>query len=162
MIRGPLFSLAVLLVAAAAARASDPVGVYAVIDRVEVSPRTGAAERLQISGVFALAAGRGGDGYSPPLRGTMSFTLVKGKEDVCRKEWADLVKVAGTRQCVAFGSRYKVPPAVRKGGDPTKDPDVYPLGFGVTRVPANNYVAKKLLAKPAEPKDKAGKDKSGS
>jgi hypothetical protein len=162
MSRKHLISLAVLLAVGGAVRASDPVGVYAIIDRAEVTPSTGPAERLQLWGVFALATeGKGNSTYSPPLRGTMSFAIVKGKEDVCRKEWADLVKVAGSKQCVAFGSRYKVQPAVRKGGDPTKNLDVYPLGFGVTKVPGNNYMAKKLLAAPPDAgKDKAPKDKT--
>ena len=151
-------AVAVLLLALApAARASDPTGIYAVVDKVILEPSTGSADRIQVWGVFALAEGRGGDEYAEPRRGYLYFTVVKGKEDVCRKEWADLQKVAGTKQCVALGSRYKTTKAnVRKGGDPTKDPDAYPLGFGLTRVPADHYMAKKLLplAKPPEGKDK--------
>ena len=156
MSRRHLAVAAVLLALAPAARASDPVGIYAVVDKVMLSPSTGPAERIQLWGVFALAQGRGGDDYSPPMRGYMSFTLVKGKEDVCRKEWADLKKLAGTRQCVAFGARHERKGTVRQGGDPTKAPDVYPLGFGLTKVPADNDMAKKLLAvkPPSENKDK--------
>src|SRR5205807_764109 len=82
MSRRHLAVVAVVLALAPAARASDPVGIYAVVDKVMLSPSTGPAERIQIWGVFALAQGRGGDDYSPPMRGYMSFTLVKGKENV--------------------------------------------------------------------------------
>lgn len=157
MSRKPFFSLAVLLAIAGAARASDPVGIYALIERVVVEPSIGAPERIQVWGVFALAQPRTADGYSPPSRGYMYFTLVKGKEDVCRKEWADLKKVAGTRQCVAFGRRYKPTGAVRAGRDPVKDPNPYPLGIGLYKLPPTNYWAKKLLATEAPPK---GKDKA--
>jgi len=149
--------VAVLLALAPAARASDPVGIYAVIDKVVLEPSVGSPERIQVWGTFALAKGKGGDDYAEPARGYMSFTIVKGKENACRKEWADLDKLAGSKQCVAFGSRYYLKSTVRKGGDPTKNPDAYPLGFGLTKVPADEYMAKKLLAaskKPTEGKDK--------
>ena len=151
---------ALLLALAPAARASDPTGIYAVVDKVVLEPSTGPAERIQVWGVFALSQGRGGDEYSPPSRGYMYFTAVKGKEDLCRKEWADLKKLAGTKQCVAFGTRYErkaTVRTVRQGGDATKDPDKYPLGFGLTKVPADHDVARKLLdasKPPAKGKDK--------
>ena len=152
-----LLSLAVVLAVGGAARASDPVGIYALIERVVVEPSIGTPERIQVWGVFALAQPGTRDQYSPPTRGYMYFTLVKGKEDVCRKEWADLKKVAGTRQCVAFGARYKPAGAVRAGRDPVKDPNPYPVAFGLTKLPRDNYMAKKLLAVEAPPK---GKDKA--
>ena len=146
MSRKPLLALAALLAVGAAARASDPVGIYAVIDKVVVEPSTGDAERVQIWGVFAVAQSGKGDRYTPPARGYMSFTLPKDKQDVARKEWNDLKKLAGTKQVVAFGARYGVRATVRKGGDPTKKPDVYSLGYGVEKIPPGNYQAKILLA----------------
>src|SRR5262245_45251948 len=140
MSRRHLAVVAVLLALAPAVRASDPVGIYAVLDKVMISPSTGPAEGIQIWGVFAVAEGRG-EQYSPPTRGYMSFTIAKGKEEVCRKEWADLKKLAGTKQCVAFGARYGRKGTVRQSGDPTKAPDVYPVGFGLTKVPDDNYMA---------------------
>ena len=160
MSRRHLGVAAVLLALAPAARASDPVGIYALIDKVVLEPSDGPAERVQVWGVFALARGNGFT-YAAPERGVMYFKLAKDKkkEDVCRKEWADLKKVAGTKQVVAFGARYAANGngTVRKGGgDPTKNPDVYPVGFGMTKVPAKNYMAKELLAfkPPTKNKDK--------
>jgi len=149
MNRRHLAVLAVLL-AVPAARASDPVGVYAVVDKVVLEPSTGAPDRIQVWGAFALAR-NGGDEYAPPERGYMYFSLAPGKENVCRKEWADLKKLAGTNQCVAFGARYKNNGTVRRGGDPTKAADVYPVGFGLTKVPADSGEARKLLALPKPP-----------
>ncbi len=139
-----LTALAVLLALAPAAPASDPVGVYAVIDKVVFEPGTGAAKRVQVWGTFARAQGHG-DTYTAPERGYLYFSVAPDKEDLCRREWADLKKLAGTQECVAFGSRYKPTGKVRKKRDPAKGPDVYPVGFGLTRVPADNYEARELL-----------------
>ena len=157
MSRRHLAALALLLAVAPAARASDPVGIYAVVDRVVLEPSSGPPERVQVWGAFALAEGSG-DRYAPPVRGYMYFSLARGKEDVCRREWADLKKVAGTRQCVALGARYEPRGTVRRGGDPTKSPDVYPLGVGVTKVPARNHQARRLLALAAPPRE--GEDRA--
>jgi hypothetical protein len=147
--------LAVLLALAPAVRASDPVGIYAVVDKVVFEPGTGPAERVKVWGTFARADGSG-DTYTVPERGYLYFTVAPGKEGVCRKEWADLRKVAGKRQCVAFGSRYKPTGTLRKKDDPAKDPDVYPVGFGMTKVPATEGEAPRLLER-SKPPDK-GKD----
>ena len=77
MSRRHLAVLAVLL-AVPAARASDPVGIYAVVDKVVLEPSTGPADHIQVWGVFALAQPGGGDVYAPPQRGYMSFTLAPG------------------------------------------------------------------------------------
>src|SRR6516162_10089380 len=102
-----VMSAVLFLAAAGTASASDPTGIYARIDKVVLEPSAEAPERIQVWGTFALAEGRGGDSYSKPVRGYLYYSLVKGKEDMCRKEWADLNKVAGKDQCVAFGSRYR-------------------------------------------------------
>jgi hypothetical protein len=137
--------LGVVLAACGVARASDPVGVYAILDKVEAEPKLGPAERVRVTGTFALAKAGSRDDYLAPARGVIYFSLVKGKEDQCRKEWADLGRVAGTGQCVAFGSRYLKNATIRKRSDPTKDPDVYPLGVGVTKIPASTGISKSLL-----------------
>jgi hypothetical protein len=146
-----LAALAVLLALAPAATASDPVGVYAVIDKVVLEPGSGAARRIQVWGTFARAVKGNGEEYTAPEHGYMYFSLPPDKQDLCRKEWTDLKKLAGTKQCVAFGSRYKPTGTVRKKDDPAKEPDVYPVGFGLTKVGADNYEARKLLEKTKSP-----------
>jgi hypothetical protein len=157
MSRKPLAVAALLLALAPVACASDPTGIYAVIDKVILQPSVGSPEPIQVWGTFALAKGRASDDYAPPTRGYLTFSIIKGKEDVCRKEWADLDKLAGTKQCVAFGARYTLKGTARQGGDPTKNPVPYSLGFGLTKVLASDQMAKKLLdasKPPAKRKDK--------
>ena len=86
--------------------ASDPTGIYAVIDRVTFQAVGTDEETVRIDGTFSLAFGRGFN-YKPPVHGYMYFGLLKGKEAICRKEWADFKRVAGTNQCIAFASRYR-------------------------------------------------------
>jgi hypothetical protein len=54
---------------------------------------------------------------------------------VCRKEWADLKSVAGTKQLVSFGSRREKPqPTLRKADAKPANPDVYPNGWDMNKV----------------------------
>jgi hypothetical protein len=65
----------------------------------------------------------------------MYFKLRAGDEEVCKKEWADLKSVAGTRQIVAFGSRHEQPqPKLRKSDSKVENPDAHPKGFGFTKI----------------------------
>src|SRR5204863_2349296 len=97
---------ALVLLVVGTARGSDPVGVYALVDKVILEPNGEAAQRVQVWGAFSVATGRG-EAYAPPVRGYLYFTVAQGKEDVCRHEWNDFKKVAGTDQVVALGSRYE-------------------------------------------------------
>src|SRR5262249_21721775 len=49
------------------------------------------------------------------------FAAPKGKESLCRKEWADLKKAAGTGECVAMG-RYEAPGRIRRPKLPADAP----------------------------------------
>src|SRR5262245_26551012 len=102
-----LVGLAALLLAAQAGRASDPVGVYALIDKVEFEPSEGQPDRVRVWGLFALSLGRA-DEYTEPARGFLYFSLPRGKEEAARREWNDFKKVAGTRTCIAFADRSKI------------------------------------------------------
>jgi hypothetical protein len=112
---------------------SDPIGVFARVDKVIFEPNPAAPERVQIWGAFALASKEGGNTYQPVQRGYLYFSLKPGKEDVCRKEWKDLSSIAGTDQIVGFGRRYEVT-RLRKSTDKPSDPDVYPIGLGLARI----------------------------
>lgn len=146
-------ALALLLAWNGLAAASDPIGIYALVDKVVMEPSETKPERIQIWGVFSLAGGTKGDRYLPPVRGYLYCKLAKDKEAQCRTEWADLSKTAGSGQCVGMGSRYDMKVTVRKpveGAQPGEvdknKPDVYPLGFGLERVRRdNNYAPIKAL-----------------
>jgi hypothetical protein len=117
------------------ARASDPIGIYALVDRVVLEPDAASAERIQIWGAFALATGRGEE-YAEPATGFMYFSLPEKKAETARKEWADLKKLAGTGKCLAFAGRYQEKGKVRRSEESAKRPDVYPIAQGVTEVRA--------------------------
>jgi hypothetical protein len=136
-----------LIFTAATLTASDPVGVYAIVQKVVFEPNEKAPERIQIWGVFAMAdTSRPGDNYTKPQRGYLYFSLPKGRESVALKEWADLKAVAGTGQGVAFGTRYSTqvkvhPESEKPGSSEAFSPDsYYANGIGVSKVnPATGY-----------------------
>jgi hypothetical protein len=144
-----LFCAAALLAGAvSAARASDPTGIYAFVDRVVFEPGEGAPERIQVWGGFALAKAENRNDYRDAERGYMYFKLRPGDEAVCQAEWADLKSVAGTGQIVAFGSRHeKAQPTLRKADAKAGNPDVYPKGWGMTKVKPRDYAPLNQLIK---------------
>jgi len=127
---------ALLALLAPAVRASDPIGVYAYVDRVVFEPNDAAPERIQVWGGFALAKKTETRlDYHDPERGYLYFKLRPGDEEICKKEWADLNSVAGKQQIVAFGSRDADPqPTIRKANAKPANSDVYPKGWGMTKV----------------------------
>ena len=85
--------------------ASDWTGIYARVDKVVFEPNAAAPERIQIWGAFAVATVGNRNTYEPAQRGYLYYSLKEGKEDVCKKEWADLKSVAGSGQIIAFAGR---------------------------------------------------------
>src|SRR5260370_5483897 len=130
-----LVALAAALVMSGAARASDPIGAYVIVDKVVLEPAD-APTTIQIFGSFALATKGGGLTYGEPVRGYLYYKAPSGKEEVCRKEWNDLKKAAGTGQVIGFGSRYDLKNIgkVRKASEKAESPDTYPLGNGLVKV----------------------------
>jgi hypothetical protein len=139
-----LTGVAVLLWAAAAARASDPVGVYARVDKVVFEPNADSPERIQVWGSFCLAKVRSNDDYAAAAEGYLYYKLDDARKATCRKEWADLKKLAGSGQCVAFGARRSELGTVRKASAPPKAPDTYPLADGLVKVDDTNPQARAL------------------
>src|SRR5262249_20567186 len=76
------------------AQASYPCGVYARVHDVKFEPDATSPTAVKVYGDFVLGL-RGGR-LSEPKRGFMYFSIVLGKEKVCRAEWADLKKMAST------------------------------------------------------------------
>jgi hypothetical protein len=149
-----------ICIGSSTAIASDPVGVYGYVDKVVLEPSDGQPERIQIWGGFALAEGRG-DTYAPAKRGYMYFTVKPGEEEICRKEWNDLKTLAGGEQFVAFGVRHKPKGTVRAADAKAEKPDVYPTGFGLTKVKKHDYAPIKDLAElRKKSSDKPGKSAS--
>jgi hypothetical protein len=126
--------------AAVTLRASDPVAVYARVDRVVVAPNAEAPQTIQIFGVFSLASPRNGNDYQPAARGYLYFKLA-GDERLARREWADLKEIAGTSQIVAFGNRFRLKPRLRTAKEAADAPDPYTTGTGLTKVNGNTGYA---------------------
>jgi hypothetical protein len=121
--------------------ASDPVGVYCVVQRVVMAPDEQHPTSVQVWG--ACAAANGGvaeDGsytpgwYAAPRKGYLYYSAPKGKEDICLREWTDLKRVAGTGEVVGFGSRRLNNGRLRLAAELPKDPDAYPIQMGVVRL----------------------------
>ncbi len=161
-----LLSFASLLCASPALEASDPTGVYALIERVVVEPSVESPERLQVWGVFAVAVGKHGEFYRAPQRGYMYFKLDDGDANKCRREWADLARKADTGEPVALGSRYFMAKrnralSVRGARVQPANPDVYPLGMGLRQVRNVEYSPVKQLKLVPEPVSPLKEIKSG-
>jgi hypothetical protein len=93
------------LLAAVNVRASGPVGVYAIVERVIFEPDEQSPERLQIWGTFSFVElNRSANAYSTSSRyGYLYFTLPSSNAAAAKTEWTDLKSIAGTGQAVAFG-----------------------------------------------------------
>jgi hypothetical protein len=127
--------------------ASDPTGIYASVDKVVFEPNQQSPERIQIWGVFMLSKAKSRYEYESPTRGYLYFSLPTEKPELAKTQWADLHKIAGTGQCVAFGSRRELDearPKVRGKLDKPDSPDRYPLGFGLTQLRDDHYQVRPL------------------
>jgi hypothetical protein len=113
--------------------ASDPIGVYAVIEKVVLEPAQGQPERIQVWGAFALSDTRNQDDYLAPQKGYLYYSCAPQQLDTCRKEWADLQSVAAKGVGVGFGGRHIANGRVRSATDKPASPDVYPIRMGVFR-----------------------------
>ena len=113
---------------------SDWIGVYARVDKVVFEPASGPPERVQIWGAFAFATREDRNNYEPAERGYLYFSLAPGKEEISRKEWADLRSIAAGDQIIGFGARSLTRPRLRKPDDQPADPDVYPVASGLVKM----------------------------
>jgi hypothetical protein len=147
-----VLALAAALALAGPTWASDPIGGFLIVDRVVLEPAD-APTTIQVWGSITLASVRGGMRYANPQRGYLYYKAPAGKEAVCRKEWNDLKKAAGTGQVIGFGSSWdlkalgKIRPADRK----PETPDPYPVDNGLVKFETSTeYVpVRTLLALPA-------------
>jgi hypothetical protein len=130
-----VLALATVLVVSGATRASDPIGGYLVVDKVYLEP-SNAPTTIQIWGSISLATKPGGRAHSIPVRGYLYYVAPAGKEEVCRKEWNDLQKAAGTNQVIGFGSSYALKDlgAIRKANEKPEKPDPYPVANGLVKI----------------------------
>jgi hypothetical protein len=121
-------------------RASDPIGVYGVVDRVVLTPNAGAPATAQVFGAFAVAVTPPTGSYQPAeayakvRTGYLLFTCEPANAAACRAEWKDLASLAGTGEVAGFGGRWAHRPRVREAGDPAVSPDTYAINIGVIKM----------------------------
>jgi hypothetical protein len=127
--------------AAGIAHASDPIAIYALIDKVVMEPSADNPERVQLWGTFALAVANNSNDYQPAQRGYLYFRLAASNANLARMEWNDLKAVAGKGVPVAFGSRWNMRTQVRKPDQKPENPDSYEFGTGVVRVRSDTAYA---------------------
>lgn len=128
-----LFTTAALI-AAAPAPVSDPIGVFAVIDRVVLEPDAINPRTIQVWGVFAMADKSDRNNYLPAQRGYLYYAVSPQNPRATLAEWTDFKAVAGTRQPIGWGSRFAEAGRVRPASETPANPDVYQLGFGLVKV----------------------------
>lgn len=143
--------IALALIAAPRLEASDPIGVYALVDRVELEPADGPAERIRLHGVFCRARGVGlGDYYETPTRGQLFYRLPESSPELARDQWRDMQSIAGTGAVVGFGSRWEGGAGtIHAPGDRADVPDAYPLHMELRRLPNDHPSARILRQTPA-------------
>ena len=130
-----------LFLATVGLHASDPIGVYGIIDRVTVTPAAGGSATVQIWGAFAVAVlprpsgtYKPEDAYRKVAKGYLLFRCPAFTGSTCSNEVNDLKAMAGTGEVAGFGAAWRTPPRVRPNEEPAKDPDPYELNVGVVKL----------------------------
>lgn len=133
-------AVAAALLMAVGAKASDPVGVYAMVERVVFEPNEKSPKTVQIWGAFAPSVEPPRPTYKPEQaygaveRGYMYFTC-GAKASTCAAEWSDLNSVAGKGEVVGFGARWGTSkPRVRPASEAVSSPDPYETNIGVVKI----------------------------
>jgi len=148
-----MVSAMALATTATDATASDPTGVYALIDKVTFHPSSEAPHEVRLEGLFSISRGIGvGDYYRAPTEGTLCYRLPDESEnaDLARAQWADFERVAGSGEVVGFGSRWRGNNGqlFAPGQDPGEQATAYPLHMEVRRIAANNPMGRILRQTP--------------
>ncbi len=160
-----LVALAAITWFRAAAVASGPIGVYALIDKVVLEPNDTAPDRAQIWGTFVVADRQRGTPVFPAKRGYLYVELPGegvwreglSRHEVTRREWNDLKAVAGTGQMVGFASSWvgngpgaqSDPYRVRPASESPTAASPYVLNAGVVKLTAgatNDEILSQLRA----------------
>jgi hypothetical protein len=133
-VRFPILLLTALFVlGGTAVRASDPIGVFARIDKVVLEPNDSSPERIQLWGSFCLADEKDRDSYLAPQKGYLFYKLPAEKSEAALKEWNDLKATAGSGDVIGFGSRHVPKAKVRSVNEKPENPDPYPVAFGLVK-----------------------------
>ncbi|MEM7263321.1 MAG: hypothetical protein AAF488_15135 [Planctomycetota bacterium] len=152
-----LFAVAamVLLGMAGAAVASDRTAAYLIVDRVEYLPNAEAPTEAKIHGLYCIATGeraRRNNRLTRPTLGFVHVALIPERKELCRNEWKDLERLAGTRYVAAFGSRWESVPKLHAPGAKNTQPDPHPIA-GVRKLDDSHRFAVWQLRRYPRPKE---------
>jgi hypothetical protein len=123
---------------------SDPVGVFAVIDKVVLKPNAEQPTECELHGAFAVAEGRHGQYYRAPRWGVLRFGP-GSKPDEAARQWRELQGKAGSGEVLAFSSRYEQfadgtnPLLVVGAADPAPALATYGSAMGLQKVSRDGY-----------------------
>lgn len=131
-IRATFVALLAAGVLAVPVSASDPMGVYCIVDKVVYEPAD-RPERAQIWGACALASPEDWS-FQEAAKGYFYYSIPAGREQIVRAEWNDLRSAAGTGQVVGFGRRYSPVGRFRRASDRPEQPDLHPIHTGVLKL----------------------------
>jgi len=122
-------------------KASDPVGIYAMVERVVFEPSESAAKSVQIWGAFTPSVEPPRPTYKPEQaygevqRGYVYLTCPADKSSMCAAEWSDIKSVAGKSEVVGFGTRWgRTKIRVRPASEAPASPDTYESNIGVVKI----------------------------
>lgn len=130
---------------------SDPVGVFAVLDKVVLKPNAEQPTECELHGAFAVAEGRNGEYYRSPQRGVLRFKP-GAKPDEAARQWRELQQKAGSGEVIAFSSRWEqfaedtAPLLVVGADDPAPPAATYGSAMGLQKVSRDGYGPIKALA----------------
>ena len=101
--------IACLLAAAAIVplQPSEPVGVFALLDKVVLLPDAERPASVELHGAFAVAEGGRGQYYRAPCTGVLRFAAGSDAAESA-KQWRDLAAQAGKGVVVGFGFRHEM------------------------------------------------------
>lgn len=146
-------------VCAVEARAADPRGVYARVQRTLETPDDDPSE-IWIWGAFALSGPESeGDAYARRGAGYLRF-VCRTDRPSCQEEWRQIARVAGADTCVGFGTRL-VQPTIHLDPEGRGAASDYEIGFGVLTTdtgPGNVCASLRALV----PADAAAPDGGGT
>jgi MYXO-CTERM domain-containing protein len=127
------FPVALALVVARPAAASDPNSIYTVPSVVEILPDDATGTKVVIGGSFFFLSAPMSFTYGEPRCGYMSFQCPPGKEVLCRMQWLDLRKAIGGAWCAGFGTLNMISTAkVHDDRASLGTPDAWDLGMGIS------------------------------
>jgi len=112
-------------------RASVPLGVFAIVERIVLEPSATEPQRIQIWGAFTAWSA---DRYQTAQRGYLYYSCPPTQDTICRHEWKDITSIAGTGEAIGFGERSRATGRIRRADERPASPDPYPIQFGVVKM----------------------------